>query len=51
MFRDRDMWVCLNGFRKSSNKTPRKEIKHAVALRAEYFNDKDHGKIRIDPKR
>lgn len=51
MFRDKNNWICLNGFRKSSNKTPRKQIKHAIALRAEYFHNKDHGKLQILRKR
>jgi phage-related protein len=32
--------VLLNGFRKKSNRTPKREIEKAVKLKTDYFNEK-----------
>lgn len=41
---NRQLVILLNGFQKKSDKTPREEIRRAVELMKEYYqNRKDHG--------
>lgn len=39
-FDKRNLVVLFNGFQKKSQKTPKKEMKQALKLKAEYFNSK-----------
>ena len=48
-FYDNDkLIVCSNAFIKDSKKTPKSEKQRAISFKAEYFRQKDLGKIHLE---